>query len=463
MKRPVIDAPVPAKFEPLLSPRRYKGAFGGRGGAKSHFFAEEMVLRCYERATRAACVREIQKDLKESVRQLISDKIAKFNLGNYFQILESEIRGANGSLIIFKGMQTYNAESIKSLEGYDIVWVEEAQSLSATSLRVLRPTIRKEGSELWFSWNPRHDTDPVDAFFRGAGKPSASEAIAVEVNWPDNPWFPEVLRREKDHDTATDPEMTVHVWGGGYLLVSEGAYFAKLIAQADRDGRIGLFPHDPSRAVVTAWDIGVDDYTAIWFVQDDGLMATVIDYYEASGDGAPQIVADCMPELSGGDASDALARLERPRPFRFEKHQLPHDVKVREWGGGAKSRVQTLMELNVHPIKVGVPSKDADKVAAIRALLPLVKFNNTRRVMLGVARLRRYSRRWNEAMQTYGDALHDINSHGASAFAEYAFNCSIIPAVVETAEPKPAGRTLHQMTYDDLFNLEDEPRRGIRV
>jgi phage terminase large subunit len=465
VKKPVIDAPVPAKFEPLLSPRRYKGAYGGRGGAKSHFFAEEMVLRCYERATRAACVREIQKDLKESVRQLICDKIAKFKLGNYFQILEGEIRGANGSLIIFKGMQTYNAESIKSLEGYDIVWVEEAQSLSATSLRVLRPTIRKEGSELWFSWNPRHDTDPVDAFFRGAGKPAAAEAIAVEVNWPDNPWFPEVLKREKDHDTATDPEMALHVWGGGYLLVSEGAYFAKLIAQAEREGRIGHFSHNPSRSVVTAWDIGVDDYTAIWFVQDDGLMATVIDYYEASGDGPQQIVPEIMPELDDPELlPERLARLERAAPFRYEKHQLPHDVKVREWGGGAKSRVQTLMELKLHPIKVGVPSKDADKVAAIRALLPFVRFNNTRRVMLGVARLRRYSRRWNEAMQTYGDALHDINSHGASAFAEFAFNCSIVPEIPVENPPAPiAIRGYSDMTYNDLHELDDEPRRWDRI
>lgn len=462
MRETALDAPVPVKFVPLLSPMRYKGAFGGRGGAKSHFFAEEMVLRCFERPTRGACVREVQKDLKESVRQLIVDKISKFKLNAHFTILENEIRGANGSLIIFKGMQTYNAESIKSLEGYDIVWVEEAQTLSATSLRVLRPTIRKENSELWFSWNPRHDTDPVDKFFR---ETPPADAVSVEVNWWDNPWFPDVLKREKDHDTRVDPEMAEHVWSGGYLLVSEGAYFAKLVAAAEREGRIGHFPYKPSLRLVTAWDIGVDDYTSIWFVQDDGLAATVVDYYEASGDGAPQIVAASMPELANvGDCpAEALAALDRREPFKYERHYLPHDVKVREWGGGAKSRVQTLLELNVHPIAVGVPSKDADKVAAIRALLPFVRFNNTRRVMLGVARLRRYSRRWNEAMQTYGDALHDINSHGASAFAEYAFNCRIVPALDETEPPRPIGKTLSEMSYDELLDTEDAPTRPDRV
>lgn len=459
----ILRPNLPRKLAPLLAPKRYKGAYGGRGGAKSHFFAEMVVMRCYSRETRAACVREIQNTLKESVRQLIVDKIKKFDLGNFFQILDNEIRGANGSLIIFKGMQSYNAESIKSLEGFDIVWVEEAQSLSATSLRVLRPTLRKDGSEYWFSWNPRHDTDPVDLFFRG---PLCSpDAISVAVNFPDNPWFPAVLRKDMIHDYATDPEMAEHVWGGGYLLVSEGAYFAKHIARVEKEGRIGYFPYDPKRRLVTAWDIGVDDYTAVWFVQDDGLIATVVDYYEASGDGAPQIVAACMPELvQNGDISqEALDALGRPIQFKYERHHLPHDVAVREWGGGAKSRIQSLHELGVKPVVRGVPSKDADKVAAIRALLPFVRFNNTRRVALGIARLRRYSRRWNEAMQTFGDALHDINSHGTAAFAEYAFNCGLVLPPDPEPKPKPIGLPLTALTYDQLLEFEGDSKRESRA
>jgi phage terminase large subunit len=345
------------------------------------------------------------------------------------------------------------------------VWVEEAQSLSATSLRVLRPTLRKEGSEYWFSWNPRHDSDPVDQFFRG-GSPSP-DAIAVSVNYPDNPWFPEVLRRDMEHDTATDPEMAEHVWGGGYLLVSEGSYYAKLSSDAEKSGRIGDFPSNPRLRLVTAWDIGVDDYTAVWFIQYDGLMATVVDYYEASGDGAPQIVEGCMPELMPGEERllERLQAMGRPEPYRYERHHFPHDVKVREWGGGARSRIETLFELGVKPIEVGVKDKDGDRIAATRKLLPLVRFHNSRRVALGLARLRRFSRRWNESMQTYGEALHDINSHGADAFGEYAVNCEIIPAAAPVVQTKRRVdfKTLNEMTMDELIEIDDGPRREQRA
>lgn len=340
---------MPRAFHPLLVPRRYKGAYGGRGGAKSHFFAEQLVLRCYGRQTRAVCIREVQNSIKESVRQLIIDKIAKFGVGSRFHILETEIRGANGSLIIFRGMQSYNAENIKSLEDYDIAWVEEAQSLSAKSLRLLRPTIRKEDSEIWFSWNPRYETDAVDAFFR-SGRPRA-DAVVASVNGNDNPWFPKVLRRERDSDYISDPEMAAHVWGGGYEMTSEAAYYAGLIAQAESDGRIGDFGYRADLPVRTAWDIGVDDYTAIWFIQDDGISATVVDYHEFSGLGAEDIVRTALPELIPDPPESFLARrrIERIEAFRYGEHFLPHDVKVREWGAGGRTRALTLRGLGVKP------------------------------------------------------------------------------------------------------------------
>src|SRR5690242_82654 len=185
----IVEAPD--ALLPLLKPARYKAAYGGRGGAKSHFFAEQIVLRCFSRKTRVACIREVQASIKDSVRQLLIDKIEKLGLGWAFDVLETEIRGRQGtpsagSLIVFKGMQSYNAHNIKSLEDFDIAWVEEAQTLSDISLRLLRPTIRKDGSELWFSWNPRHETDAVDKFFRGESPPE--NAVIVSVNWYDNPW-----------------------------------------------------------------------------------------------------------------------------------------------------------------------------------------------------------------------------------------------------------------------------------
>lgn len=440
----VLSVEVPAKFAPFMRPARYKGAHGGRGGAKSHFFAEQIVLRCYSEPSRVACIREVQNSLKESVKQLLSDKIEKLGLGGFFDILDSEIRGKNGSLIIFRGMQSYNAETIKSLEGYDIAWVEEAQALSAKSLRMLRPTIRKDGSEIWFSWNPRHDSDAVDLFLRGANRPA--DAIVVEVNWQDNPWFPDVLKAELDRDFAADPEMAEHVWNGGYEIVSEGAYYARLLAAAEKEGRVGHFPYNPARPVRTAWDLGIDDYTAIWFIQDDGIRPTAVDYYEVSGDHADDVISTALPELflappneerwRGWKASAALEAIKRPVPFKYGAHFLPHDIAMREWGSGKRSRILAVKELGLVDVKRGVAANPADRIAAVRQLLPLMRFNLTERVQLGMKRVRRYSRKFNEALGTFTTPLHDEASHAADALGEYAINCGLVQDKI-ILPPKP--------------------------
>lgn len=431
-----LNVEVPRALQPLLAPARYKGAYGGRGGAKSHFFAEQMVLRCYARPTRAACIREVQNTIKDSVRQLLVDKIQKLGLGAFFECLETEIRGRNGSLIIFKGMQSYNAENIKSLEAFDLAWVEEAQTLSEHSLKLLRPTIRVDGSELWFSWNPRNDSDAVDKFFRGGAKRKGM--ISVSVNWNDNPWFPDVLRQEKDDDYANDPEVAEHVWGGGYEIITEGSYYGKLIAAAEREGRVGDYPFDPALPVLTSWDLGVDDYTSIWFWQQNGREVFAVDFYETSGDGPQQIVPQCLPELNPDIAAAAAQMIDLGRdvPFSYAMHYLPHDVKAREWGAGAKLRSLTLMELGVKPIHIGARQGPEERINASRALLPVVHFNDTPRVRVGLAHLRRYSRKLNEQMGIYTGERHDEHSHAADAFGEFAVNCAIRPAK-PIAPPKP--------------------------
>lgn len=432
---------VPEKLAPLLSPARYKGAWGGRGGAKSHFFAEQMIIQCYAKHTRAVCIREVQDSIKDSVRQLLIDKIQKLGLGHVFEVLDTEIRGPRGSLIIFKGMQNYNAENIKSLENFDIAWVEEAQTLSEKSLRLLRPTIRKDGSELWFSWNPVYDTDAIDQFLRGENPPK--DSIVVEVTWADNPWFPRVLRDEMELDRQTDPEMARHVWDGGYQIITEGAYYAHLIAEAEKQGRCGSFPFDPNKLVRTGWDIGVDDHSAIWFIQDDGINADVIDYYEASGVGAPQLIEEALPEYMPEKIDELRSRinLTRPRPFRYGEHFLPHDVRAREWGAGARTRVQTLVELglNLESIRVGVQQGPAERINAVRAVLPVMRFNTDNpRVKIGLNRVRRYSRRYNDSLQTFTTSvLHDINSHAADALGEWAINAGLmVPKLPPAEKPK---------------------------
>lgn len=251
----LLEIPTARVFQPLLAPKRYKGAHGGRGSGKSHFFAEMLVERCViDPTTRAVCIREVQLSLKESVKALIEDKIKKFKLQKYFRILVSHIevldeRGAPQGRIIFMGMQDHTADSIKSLEGYDIAWVEEAQSLSVTSWDLLRPTLRKPGSEIWCSWNPKSPKDPVDAFFRNNPQPNT---ICVEANYDDNPWFPEEQRLDMEYDRKRDPDRWKHIWGGGYQKSSESRVF--------RNWRIGNREEFDTRDVL----IAVPRYGADW-------------------------------------------------------------------------------------------------------------------------------------------------------------------------------------------------------
>lgn len=441
---------VPEKLVPLLHPARYKGAHGGRGGAKSHFFAQLAVIKSYSQpGARIVCIREVQNTIKDSVKHLIESKIQRMGLGDYFEPMVSEIRTRSGGLIAFKGMQDYNADNIKSLEDFDVAWIEEAQNLSARSLRLLRPTIRKPGSEIWASWNPRWDTDPIDEFFRGPHKPA--DAVCVEVNWRDNPWLPDVLKSEMARDFAADAEMAEHVWNGGYEIVSEGAYYARLIAQAEKEGRVGKFPYKPGQRVITSWDLGIRDYMACWFFVEDGMFATAVDYYEASGEDFSEFVSVCMPELfirpdwnrefDDWDQDKALALLKRDVPFAYAHHFLPHDVKNRELGAGRRHRFQVLEALGLKNLKKGVPANPEERVSATRRLLPQVRFNDTPRVQLGLKRLRRFRRKFNDALGTYTEPLHDENSHGSDAFGEYAINGSLTPIVAA----KPAVQDRFQL------------------
>jgi phage terminase large subunit len=215
---------TPRAFKPLLDPARYLGAHGGRGSGKSYFFAELAIERSIIAKTDIVCVREIQRTLDQSVKKLLEKKISAMGVEKRFNILRSHIECDTGGRIIFEGMQDHTADSIKSLEGYDVAWVEEAQSLSQRSLDLLRPTIRRPGSQIWFSWNPGQPTDPVDAFLRGDSVPP--DAVVVEVNYRDNPWFGETaLQGEVDYDLKRDPEKFAHIWLGKYLTNSESRVF----------------------------------------------------------------------------------------------------------------------------------------------------------------------------------------------------------------------------------------------
>jgi len=215
---------VPPIFKPFWAPARYKGAHGGRGSAKSWSFGTMLLERANRvPGLRAVCVREVQRSLEQSVKRLLEDLIEKFGIGGRFKVLNTHIETPGDGIIIFQGMQNHTAESIKSLEGYDLAWVEEAQSLSERSLTLLRPTLRKEGSELWFTWNPRHASDPIDRFLRGGLQPPNS--IVLKATYRDNPYLPSVLREELEWDESRDPDKFAHIWMGEYEKHSETRVF----------------------------------------------------------------------------------------------------------------------------------------------------------------------------------------------------------------------------------------------
>jgi phage terminase large subunit len=248
-----LDIETAPVFAPLLEPHRYKGARGGRGGAKSWFFGELLVDDCIRQHIRAVCVREVQRSLEQSVMRLLEDVITRLKVGHLFTVKNSWIEAPHDGVIIFQGMKDATAESVKSLEGYNRAWVEETQSLSQRSLDLLRPTIREENSEIWMSWNPRHKTDPVEQFF--CGTPPPPDSVLVNCTYKDNPWFPEVLRAEMDWDRRRDTEKYQHIWLGGYEKNSESRVF--------KNWKVEEFdsPDDAAWMLGADWGFSVDPAT----------------------------------------------------------------------------------------------------------------------------------------------------------------------------------------------------------
>lgn len=402
MSAQTLQIPTAEVFEPLLAPKRYKAAFGGRGSGKSHFFGGLMVERAFaEPGFRGVCIREIQKDLSESAKKLLEDKIKAFGLGARFDCQRSQIITPGGGLIIFEGMQDHSAESIKSLEGFDVAWVEEAQTLSSTSLSLLRPTIRKAGSELWFSWNPRRRTDPVDAFFRGDGRPKRSSV--VQANWSDNPWFPEELKQERLEDLSKRPDEYEHVWEGEYKGVTEGAYYAKQLTAMKAEGRLGRVPADPLMAIRAFWDIGGTgakaDACAIWIAQFIGREIRVLNYYEAQG----QPLAAHVEWLRENGYAKAECVLPHDGATNDKVYAVSYESALRE----AKFSVSV------------VPNQGrgaaAMRIEAARRLFPSVWMNEAT-TEAGREALGAYHERKDEARGVGLGPNHDWSSHGADAF-----------------------------------------------
>ena len=352
------------------------------------------MIQGAQRKLRILCTREVQKSIKDSVHSLLSDQIQAMGLGHIYQVLQTEIRGVNGTEFLFAGLSTQTVESIKSYEGVDICWVEEARAVSKRSWSILIPTIRKEGSEIWVSFNPELDTD--ETYVRFVVNPPPGSWVQ-KLTWRDNPWFSDTLRAEMEHLKKVDPEAYENVWEGKCRTAVEGAIYAKEIAQLVEQKRIRNVPYDPMLRVHTIWDLGWNDQTTIIFAQRLGGELRVIDYYERS---------------HTTYAEDA-AMLEK-KGYRYGKHWLPHDGKAQTKAANGKSPEEILKALGLQ-VEI-VPLHDVEQgIKASRQMFPRCYFDQDKTVRL-LDCLKRYRRRINQTTQEPEAPLHDEYSHGADAF-----------------------------------------------
>jgi phage terminase large subunit len=401
----ILRIETPRVFAPLLEPARYKGAYGGRGSGKSHFFGELLVEECQaEKGTLAVCIREVQKTLAQSSKRLIEAKIQSLGVGQGFKVFTDKIQTPGDGIIIFQGMQDHTAESIKSLEGFRIADVEEAQTLSARSLTLLRPTIRAPGSQIWFRWNPRRKVDAVDDFLR-ARKPDGS--VVVEANWKDNPFWTPELEAERKLDLELYPERYEHIWEGAYATAFEGAYFAKLLTQAQAQGRIGRVAADPLLPIRVFIDIGgagaLADAFTMWVVQWVGQEIRVLDYYESIG----QVLAYHVAWL-------------RKRGYENGILYLPHDgINANNITG--KRYEDHLREAGFDVIVIPNQGKGAAamRIEAVRRLGPQMWFNEET-TEPGRDALGFYHEKKDEARNVGLGPEHDWSSHAADGFGMMA-------------------------------------------
>jgi phage terminase large subunit len=407
-----LDLPTARVFVPLLEPARYKGVKGGRGSGKSHFLADLLLEDCMAEpgnqggaGMRAVCIREVQKDLAQSSKLLLESKMLGHGLNEAqgFKVYRDVIETPGDGLIAFKGMNDYTAESIKSLEGFKRAWWEEAQSATLHSLNLLRPTIRAPGSELWFSWNPRRRTDPIEAMLSGPELPTG--ARVVTANWRDNPWFTRELEQERLDCLRMQPDQYDHIWEGGYVTLMEGAYYARSLTQAKAEGRITRVPVDPLMTIRLFCDIGGTgakaDAFAMWAAQFVGREVRVIDYYEAVGQPLAAHVA-----------------WMRERGYDPKKAQiwLPHD-------GSTQDKVydvsyESALQAAGYSVTV-VPNQGkgaaAARIEAARRLFPAIWFNKDT-TEPGREALGWYHEKRDEARGIGLGPDHDWSSHGADAF-----------------------------------------------
>ena len=407
------NAQFPVKMASLFDKARYKVYYGGRGAGKSHSAAKALLILGAKSQIRVLCAREYQTSIKDSVHKLLCDQIELMNLHGFYEITQSSIRGKNGTEFAFVGLKN-NVANVKSYEGVDYCWVEEAQTVSRHSWNTLIPTIRKEGSEIWITFNPELETD--ETYQRFVVRPP-EQAVVQKINWSDNPWFPEVLALEKDSLKSRDPSAYQTVWEGLCRLTVDGAIFANEMQVAELDDRITKVNYDPTKPVHAIFDLGWADSTAIWFLQFVGMETRLIRYHEDSQKTISHYLA-----------------LMQTYGYMYDTLWLPHDAQNKTLASNGKS-IEEIVRSAGYKTRIIERTPIADSINAARTIFRNCWFDREN-CYDGLQCLRHY--RYDvdpETGQFSRQPLHDQYSHGADAFRYIGLMIN---------EPKPRRKVQNQ-------------------
>jgi len=389
-----MEIELPEKLNFLFEPSRYKILLGGRGSGKSWGVARALLITGARKPTRILCTREVQKSIQQSVHQLLKDQIEAMGLSEFYEVLQTTIRGLNGTEFFFAGLSDLTVDSIKSFEGVDVVWCEEAQTISERSWSVLIPTIRKENSEIIVTYNPELETDPTHVRFVVNTPPDCK---VVTMNWVDNPWFPTTLNMEREHAQKTlKPEVYNWIWEGRCKPAVEGAIYFDEIAAAEREGRIRDVPADPLLKTHAVWDLGWNDSMAIVLVQRSASELRIVDYIEDSH-----------------RTLDDYVRQLKAMPLNWGTHYLPHDGFAKDFKTGKSA--QEILEALGCSVEQTPNMPIEEGIRAARMVFSRVYFDKSKAARL-LECLKRYRRHINRTTNEAGAPLHDAYSHGADAW-----------------------------------------------
>jgi phage terminase large subunit len=412
-----VQVQIPHRLDFLFEPHRYKVAYGGRGGAKSWGFARALLTQGKQKPLRILCAREYQNSIKDSVHKLLSDQVLELGLQDFYRIEQAVIRGQNGTEFSFEGLKQ-NTNRIKSYEGLDRCWVEEAKDVSKSSWEIIIPTIRRPESEIWVTFNPELDTD--ETYKRFVLHPP-SDAIVRKMDWRENPWFPEVLRLEKDALKERDPDAYLNVWEGHCRVTLDGAIYADELRKATEEGRITRVPYNETTPVHTFWDLGWSDCTSIWFAQKVGFDYHIIDFFQ-----------DRLKKLP------VYIQMLQSKGYVYGIDHLPHDGDTESLGSTSIRK-----QLEATGRKVVVLPRIENKTHGINATRSIFNrlYFDENKCADGLQHLRHYRYEVDENGQWSKLPLHDENSHAADGLRTLGESIGAI-------KPRHKAPIVEIMTYD---------------